>query len=190
MALFRSEYENGNEQLRFGKVCLRSPRFDDYDDWARLRASSMAFLQPWEPKWAKDELTQSAFKRRVRRYHEDRLQAVAYAFFIFREQDDELVGGCNVSNVKRGVSQTAALGYWVGARFQRQGLTSDAVEAVVRFCFDGLNLHRIEAACIPANQPSQRLLGKCGFVEEGLAKQYLKINDQWQDHKLFARLSD
>ncbi|MBL4617096.1 MAG: GNAT family N-acetyltransferase [Robiginitomaculum sp.] len=188
MSLFRSDYEDSVENLSFGKAVLRVPKFENYDDWLRLRASSMAFLQPWEPKWAKDELTQSSYKRRVRHYNEDRIRTTGYAFFIFRESDNVLVGGCNLSNVRRGVSQTASLGYWIGASFQRQGLTADAVQAVVGFCFDNLGLHRVEAACIPDNLPSQLLLKKCGFIEEGLAKEYLKINDKWQDHKLYARV--
>ncbi|MCF6293314.1 MAG: GNAT family N-acetyltransferase [Robiginitomaculum sp.] len=189
MSLFRSDYENSADVLSFGKVMLRLPKFDDYDDWLRLRAASMAFLQPWEPKWAKDELTQSSYKRRVRHYNEDRVRGSGYAFFVFRESDNALVGGCNLSNVRRGVSQTASLGYWIGAPFQRQGLTTDAVQAVIKFCFDDLNLHRIEAACIPQNDSSSKLLEKCEFHEEGLAKEYLKINDKWQDHKLYARVA-
>ncbi|PHR60615.1 MAG: 30S ribosomal protein S5 alanine N-acetyltransferase [Robiginitomaculum sp.] len=189
MALFRSEYDDGSAQLNFGAVSLRAPKVEDYEDWARLRASSMAFLQPWEPKWAKDELTHSAFKRRVRRYHEDRLRTSGYAFFVFRQSDQQLVGGCNLSNVRRGVSQTATLGYWIGVNFQRQGLTRDAVQAICNYCFDDLNLHRIEAACIPDNIPSQQLLEQSGFVAEGLARDYLKIADKWQDHQLFSKLA-
>jgi ribosomal-protein-alanine N-acetyltransferase len=189
LALFRSEYDDGAPELRFGQVVLRSPKSENYDDWARLRASSMAFLQPWEPQWARDELTHSAFKRRIRRYHEDRMRSVAYAFFVFRQSDDELVGGCNLSNVRRGVAQAASLGYWIGHKFRRKGLTHDAVQAVLAYSFDELNLHRVEAACIPENQPSRQLLQKCGFAEEGMAKQYLKINGKWQDHVLMAKIT-
>ena len=54
--------------------------------------------------------------------------------------------------------------------------------------FDELRLHRLEAACLPHNEPSKAVLGKAGFHEEGLARQYLRINGQWADHLLFALL--
>jgi len=189
LALFRSDYADGGDELRFGQVCLRPPQIADYDQWLRLRANSQNFLHPWEPKWAKDELTHSAYKRRVRRHHEDRLRSLAYAFLVFRTCDDQLVGGCNLSNVRLGVAQSASLGYWVGKPFQRQGYTHDAVEAVANFCFDELRLHRLEAACLPHNLASRKLLEKCNFKEEGLAREYLKINDIWADHVLFARIT-
>jgi len=190
LALFRSDDDDNGKELRFGSVVLRAPKLDDYDDWARLRAASKVFLQPWEPKWAKDVLTQSAFKRRVRRYDEDRLQTLGYSFFIFREHDDALIGACNLSNVRRGVSQVATLGYWIGTTFARQGHAKDAVAAVLRFSFDDLHLHRVEAACIPGNEPSHKLLERSGFGKIGLAKEYLKINDIWQDHNLFAKINN
>jgi ribosomal-protein-alanine N-acetyltransferase len=66
---------------------------------------------------------------------------------------------------------------------------ADALGAVVRFVFEGLRLHRLEAACVPTNVPSRSLLAKCGFNEEGSAREYLCINGVWQDHILFGMLS-
>ncbi len=190
MALFRPDFSGlpGSELVGKG-VILHPPQMEDYDDWARLRALSRDFLVPWEPQWASDELTRSAYKRRLRRYAEDRQSGRGYAFFVHRDHDRRLVGGCNLSNVRRGVAQSASLGYWVGKPFARQGLTSAAVEAVCRFAFDELRLHRVEAACIPDNVPSRQLLLGAGFHEEGLARAYLKINGAWRDHITFARIA-
>ena len=58
------------------------------------------------------------------------------------------------------------------------------------FAFGSLRLHRLEAACIPSNAASIRLLEKAGFVREGYAREYLCINGLWQDHLLFARLDE
>ncbi len=189
MALFRSDLSDlpGGEVTGAG-IILRHPQLEDYDDWARLRAQSRDFLIPWEPSWARDELTRSAFKRRLRRYGEDRLSGRGYAFLVFREMDGRLVGGCNLSNVRRGVAQTASLGYWVGHPYRRQGLIGTAVKTACEFAFAELRLHRVEAACIPDNLPSRGLLENTGFHEEGLARSYLKINGQWRDHIAYARI--
>jgi ribosomal-protein-alanine N-acetyltransferase len=162
----------------------------DYLQWSKLRHESRAFLSPWEPSWATDELTRGAFRRRLKRYARETRHDSAYAFFVFRSEDNALLGGCTLSNVRRGVTQCCALGYWVGERFARQGYMNRAVRALIPFIFRTLGLHRIEAACLPANQPSQNLLEKAGFRQEGLAKRYLQINGEWEDHVLFALLAD
>jgi ribosomal-protein-alanine N-acetyltransferase len=109
---------------------------------------------------------------------------------VYRKADDQLLGGCTLSNVRRGVTQGCALGYWIGERFARQGHMFDAVRALIPFVFSTLGLHRIEAACLPTNEASQNLLAKAGFRREGLARKYLQINGEWRDHVLFALLED
>ena len=155
-----------------------------------LREESREFLVPWEPLWTADELGKGAFRRRLKRYQHDARLDLAYAFFVFRKADDALLGGCTLSNVRRGVVQCCALGYWVGERYARQGYMFDAVRALIPFIFRTLGLHRIEAACLPENGPSRNLLARAGFREEGKALRYLQINGEWRDHLLFALLED
>lgn len=176
--------------IRGEQVYLRYPRIADYKQWARLRGESRDFLEPWEPSWASDELTKGAFRRRIKRYQKETRHDSAYAFFVFHADDDALMGGCTLSNVRRGVTQCCALGYWIGERFARQGYMYDAVRSLVPFIFVTLGMHRIEAACLPANEASRSLLSKAGFREEGRALRYLQINGEWRDHILFALLED
>jgi len=192
MAFMRGLTFPGGQQpvIRGQGVYLRYPRMSDYFGWSRLRHESRDFLTPWEPAWASDELTKGAFRRRIKRYHKESRQDSAYAFFVFRNADNSLAGGCTLSNVRRGVTQCCTLGYWIGERFARQGLMFDAVRALVPFIFHTLGLHRIEAACLPTNEASKNLLTKAGFRQEGVALRYLQINGEWRDHVLFALLAD
>ena len=132
----------------------------------------------------------SAFRRRLRQYQRELREDQGYAFLIFRSADATLLGGLSISNVRRGVAQAASIGYWIGVPHIRRGHMSDAVKACLPFAFDTLGLHRLEAACLPHNVPSQRVLEKAGFKREGMARRYLKINGVWQDHDLFALLQD
>jgi [ribosomal protein S5]-alanine N-acetyltransferase len=170
------------------RVMLRTPQMSDYPAWAELRASSREFLVPWEPVWASDELSRTSFRRRVRHYLRDLREDVGYALFVYSAATGALVGGLTLCNVRRGVTQSCTLGYWVGAKYARQGYMTAAVRAVVPFVFDSLELHRLEAACLPTNAASMRLLEKIGFQREGLARRYLRINGVWQDHLLYALL--
>lgn len=171
------------------RVRLRPPRASDFAEWRDLRAASRDFLQPWEPTWPADDLTRAAFRRRLTVYARDREAGVAHPFFVFRLNDDALVGGITLSNIRRGVAQMGSVGYWCGKPYVRNGYTLDAVWALVGFAFRSLALHRLEAACLPHNDASRRLLGKAGFVEEGYARAYLKINGVWRDHVLFGLTS-
>jgi ribosomal-protein-alanine N-acetyltransferase len=166
------------------------PDVGDYAEWAGLRERSRDFLTPWEPVWPVDDLTRGSFRRRIKRYVEDQNNDLSYSFFVFRKQDDVLVGGLTIANIRRGVAQAGSLGYWMGEPFVRRGYMTAAVRAVAPFAFSALALHRLEAACIPTNIASIRLLQKCAFAREGLAREYLCINGKWQDHLLFARLRD
>ena len=170
------------------RVMLRTPQMSDYPAWAELRASSREFLVPWEPRWAMDELTRASFRRRVRHYQRDLREDIGYALFIYSVATGGLVGGVTLCNVRRGVTQSCTLGYWIGAQYAQQGYMTAAVRAVVPYVFDSLDLHRLEAACLPTNTASMRLLEKTGFKREGLARRYLRINGGWQDHLLYALL--
>lgn len=171
-------------------VRLRPPRMSDFPAWAALRARSRDFLQPWEPTWPADDLTRPAFRRRLGVYNRDLELGHGFPFFVFREEDEALVGGLTLSNVRRGIAQTATMGYWIGEPYARRGFTLDAVRAASRFAFTRLGLHRIEAACLPSNEPSRNLLLKAGFTLEGKARAYLKINGAWRDHLLFGLIED
>lgn len=176
--------------VRGRRVYLRAPQMSDYSAWAELRAGSRDHLIPWEPQWTRDELSRSAYRRRLRHYQREMREDMGYAFFIFAAGSDVMLGGLTLSNIRRGVAQAGSLGYWIGARYARQGHMSDAVAAVVTHAFEDLKLHRLEAACLPVNYGSIGVLERNGFEREGLARRYLKINGTWQDHLLFARVSE
>ncbi|MCH8038182.1 MAG: GNAT family N-acetyltransferase [Proteobacteria bacterium] len=177
-------------RLERNRVYLRFPVQRDWRNWAALRAESRDFLAPWEPTWAYDALTRGAFRRRLRTYKAEMRQGVTYSFLILRRVDDVLLGGITLSNLRRGVAQSATLGYWIGASHGNQGYMTDSLAAVLEFAFSRIGLHRVEAACLPANEASRRLLLRCGFREEGYAREYLRISGRWQDHQLFAILRD
>lgn len=179
----------GPFRLTGERVYLRAPDRFDYEAWADLRARSRAFLTPWEPNWPADALSRTSFRARVVRYAEDWRIDQAYNFFVF-SHDDVLLGGIGLSNIRRGVAETASLGYWIGEPYARQGYMSAALPLVLDFAFGRLHLHRIEAACLPSNVPSRALLARSGFRQEGLARKYLCIQGQWQDHVLFAMLRE
>lgn len=176
--------------IRAERVLLRAPVIGDFGQWMALRGSSRSFLAPWEPVWPADDLTKLAFRRRIRRYLREIKNGTGYPFFVFSPDGETLLGGLTLAQVQRGVTQSAVLGYWMGAPYAGRGFMSAAVRAVVGFAFDNLHLNRVEAACLPHNEASIRLLEKVGFQREGYARKYLCIDGRWQDHLLYGLLRD
>lgn len=172
--------------LRTPQVMLRVPTLGDYAQWARLREQSRAFLAPWEPVWPPDDLTKVAFRRRIRRYQREIRRGMGYPFLVFSPDGETLYGGLTLAHIQRGVTQSAVLGYWMGEPYAGKGLMTAAVRAAVEFAFETLHLNRVEAACLPHNAASIRLLEKVGFSREGYARKYLCIEGRWQDHILYG----
>lgn len=167
-------------------VLMRPPENKDYSDWRALRESSRAHLTRWEPDWTAEETTPQAFRQRIKAYGRTMRQGRAAPYFVFTADNARLVGGATLLNIVRGAAQSASLGYWIGAAHTRCGYGGAAVRAIVAFGFKALRLNRIEAACQPENTASRNLLRKVGFLEEGVARQYLQINGVWRDHALYA----
>jgi ribosomal-protein-alanine N-acetyltransferase len=190
MALFDWMAEATGPVLHGQGVLLRPPRPSDYAEWAELRGGSRDYLQPWEPAWAEDDLTRTAFRRRLGVYAREMELGTAWPLFIFDSDEEILLGAITLSNIRRGVAETGTLGYWIGQPHAGQGAATAAARAMLAFAFGGLKLHRVEAACVPFNQASRRVLEKAGFRHEGLAKAYLKINGLWSDHLLFGVIQD
>ena len=102
--------------IESGGLYLRPPIMPDFKVWAALREESRTFLTPWEPLWPADDLTKSGFRRRLRRYARDRKEGRSLSFLLFRAKSDQMLGGVTLSNIRRGVSQSATIGYWMSER--------------------------------------------------------------------------
>ncbi len=175
-------------RLETERLTLRPPMHGDYRAWAALRHTSVDFLTPWEPTWSADHLTRKAFTNRVYWAQRSIQNGNAVPLFLFRRSDDALLGAITLDNIRRGPAQAGTTGYWIGEPFARQGYMREAIQAVVYYAFQTLDLSRIEAGCLPENTPSRRILEQCGYKYEGVAQSYLQINGRWRNHVLYANL--
>lgn len=183
--LFRRSFSFAIETPR---LSLRPPEMADHTSWVTLRREGEAFLRPWEPAWSAEHFSRRSFRSRVYWASRARSEGRALALFLFQRSDDRLIGAITLDNIRRGPSQSAQVGYWIGPGYAQRGLMTEALEGVVDHAFGPLDLSRIEAACLPENAASRALLSRCAFTHEGLAASYLQINGAWRDHVLYARL--
>ena len=178
------------KKLLGDRIHLRPPKRRDALKWQKLRLASKEFLIPWEPSWDSFSCSRRAYFRYLKNSNYLANMDRAYFFLIFKNKDKDLLGGINIGNVRRGVSQNASIGYWVGSTHSRKGYMYEALKILIPSLFLDLRLNRVEAAILEENIASKNLLKKIGFKKEGKLRNYLKINGQWRDHIMYSLLED
>ena len=178
-------------QLIGPRVLLRMAEAEDWKNWRILRELSEDYLKPWEPKWPRDAFSYGYYCSLLRRQWREWRSGSGYAFLIFTHGGAKplLVGGITLGDVVHAAGQKGTIGYWMGKIYAGQGLMTEAADLVCKFAFAQLRLERIEASCLPHNEPSKAVLRRLGFIEEGYAKAYLQINGKREDHILWGKIN-
>ena len=170
------------------KIILKKPKKENWKEWAELRQKSRNFLQPWEPIWPNNFLTKKSFSNFINIIEDSIKKKTGYNFFIFKKETNNLMGGLSLTNFKTEEYKSITMGYWMGEEYAGKGYMKDSLKVICNYCFNNLKLNRIEAACLPKNLISKKVLLSVGFKKEGYAKKYLSINGKLEDHLLFAKI--
>lgn len=170
------------------QVQLRPVRVDDAADLARIYSANREFLSPYDPLRPEGFFTEDGQRRELEQVVQQSRADLRHRFVILADGDP--VGVMSVSNVVRGVFQSANLGYWVAEEVNGCGIGTRAVGEACRWAFGKGGLHRLEAGTLLDNVASQRVLEKNGFERIGVACRYLRIAGDWRDHVLFQRCNE
>jgi ribosomal-protein-alanine N-acetyltransferase len=178
------------ETLSGPRVDLRPLKAGDWAAWRAVRVGSRDWLEPWEPlgePGTPDPIADpEAFKARCGAWERQRHFDAAYGFGIFLEQGGDFVGEVSLGSVQRGPFQSANVGYWIDEQHAGKGYMPEAVAVILRYAFEQLGLHRVEAAIVPRNARSRRVTEKLGMREEGTSLRFLQIRGVWEDHVRYA----
>ena len=167
-----------HESLQGTQVYLRHPLESDFAELAELYAGSREHLRGL----AATEFREAEFERLLATAAQDTNEY----FLICTHERDRIAGTINLSQIFRKAFQNAYLGYMLGAGFTGHGYMTESVSLVLRFAFEKLKLHRVEANVQPSNLPSIRVLQRNGFSKEGFSRRYIKIGGRWRDHERWA----
>ncbi|WP_046216672.1 GNAT family N-acetyltransferase [Paenibacillus wulumuqiensis] len=170
-------------------IHVRQLHPDDAESLLQLRLQSREANQQYEPRYPEEFFTLASQLDLIYRRRQEAAEDWGYLFGIFITQSQQLIGTISLSHIVRGVGQFAEIGYSLSHLHQGQGYMTAAVKLIVDYAFRSLGLHRIQAGIIPHNTASRRVVEKCGFQPEGIARQLVKINGQWEDHQIYAILA-
>jgi ribosomal-protein-alanine N-acetyltransferase len=171
------------------RLVLRPPRPNDVPEMRRALRNNAAHLRPWSvaPGPGEDPASLASVSRAVLQHRREWKRGQTFVLVIVpREDERRVVGRIALGGVLRGAFQNAYLGYWIDQQQQGRGLTTEAVCAMTAFAFSAAGLHRVQAAVMPRNGASLRVLEKVGYRREGVAERYLCIAGRWEDHMLYA----
>ncbi|KZE69270.1 alanine acetyltransferase [Fictibacillus phosphorivorans] len=175
-----------NANLSSQNIYIRLLTVDDAEAMVNLQLENREFFSQFAMERNDDFYTLENQQKRLQMLVENAKQDLDYYFGIFTTGDDELIGTVNLFAVMRGSIQSAWLGYFLDEKHNGKGYTTEAVRLIVKYAFDELKLHRVEAGVMPHNIGSIRVLEKAGFEKEGLARKNVKINGKWEDHQQMA----
>jgi len=177
-------------QLVTERLVLRPPQTSDVGELRRLLRHNRAHLQPWNPTPApgEDPSSITAVSSSVLRQRREWKAGRSFSFVLaLRAEPARLIGKMALSGILRGAMNGAHLGYWTDSDHQGSGLCPEGCRAVLDFAFGPAGLHRVQAAVMPRNARSLRVIERLGFRREGYAERYMHIAGIWEDHVLFAR---
>lgn len=171
-------------------VELRLPEPGDAEAFLELVVRNRDHFRPYEPRRPPAYFTLGGQREQIAAAQRQAQSGERYEFGVWQGGTGMLVGRISIGGISRGALQNAYLGYGIDVDHGGKGYATQAVSLAVEVAFDDLGLHRVQAAVVPDNRASARVLEKVGFAEEGLARRYLYLDGQWKDHRMFALVKD
>jgi ribosomal-protein-alanine N-acetyltransferase len=172
------------------RLVLRPPRTNDVAEIRRLMRANHEHLREWNPAPppGEDPSSITEVSKSVLRQRRDWKRGAGFVFMpALRAEPTRFVGKIALNGIMRGAMHGAYLGYWMDRDHQGRGLATEGIRAVLDFAFGPAGLHRVQAAIMPKNERSLRVIAKLGFRREGYAERYLQIAGNWEDHAIFAK---
>jgi [ribosomal protein S5]-alanine N-acetyltransferase len=189
MHSMRSRRHADPNELIGAHVVLRPLRVDDWEAWRDVRVRCRDWLEQWEPRpevGSSDPVAdREAFRARCGAWERQRHFDAAYGFGLFLS-DGRFAGEVSLGSVQRGPFQMGYIGYWVDEALAGHGYVPEGVVLLMRYAFEVLDLHRLEAAIVPRNTASRRVAEKLGMRDEGTAVRFLQIQGVYEDHVRYA----
>lgn len=148
------------------------------------------WLSPWEPNLSKHFFSAEVTEKFMKAEFKSMLSGNCLRYwFSSKSLPDRLIGSVNFQNIRKGNFSSCQIGYKIDKEFSGFGFTAEAVSCAISSLFDDEGLHRIEALIVTDNLPSIRLAENVGFVKEGIARERVRVNNEWKDCYQYSLLN-
>lgn len=168
---------------------MRLTSSGDAELLSRFYLANADHLRAWVPLTDEDYHSATAWAARLELRELEHAAGVASHFVTYDPQENAIAATCSLTNIVRGPFQACNIGYAVSLTHQGKGVMRRLCQHVIQHAFSTLDLNRVMANYMPENRRSEALLESLGFTREGVARKYLKINGEWEDHVLTSLLN-
>lgn len=168
------------------QIYLKLYEISDAEMLLDLNIRNKEFFEKYSSTRKEEYYTVDFQRKYIEKSLEQKEKDEKYTFGIFLRGTDTLIGTIMLSEILRGPLQSCYIGYALDKLHNGRGYTTEAVQLLVKYAFEELKLHRIEAGVMPHNLASIRVLEKAGFQKEGIARKSVEINGRWEDHQVLA----
>lgn len=172
-----------------GEIIVRTAKREDALMIVQYFTANRDYLKPWEPKREAGFFQVTGWQQKLLKLDELHKLALGYYLLIIDAKSQAMLGTISFSNLTRFPFHACHVGYSLAENAQGRYIMTRALSLACQYLFEQQNMHRIMAAYMPHNTRSAAVLERLGFVHEGLAKDYLLIDGQWQDHILTSLIN-
>lgn len=169
-------------------LTLANPRLAG--EVARFNVRNREALADTEPARPSSFYTKKGQKQLLKLDYKDALRGREYRYYLTLKGEKKIIGTVCVGSILFGSVKSGTISYKIDKDYRNMGLCSEAMKELIDFCFNILQLHRLEALVMPRNEKSLRIMRKFGFQQEGLCRKCLEVNEVWEDHYIFGLVND
>lgn len=192
MGITRQDYNNfcriDYTEITSENLKMRILTPEDAKELLEYNIRNKRHLERYEPRRDNCFYTLEVQKKILEDSYRQYLNGSSLDFGIFK--DNKFIGKIKVSNIVYGIFKNGIIGYSIDKDEQGKGYMKEAVNRIVKYCFDELGLHRVEASALLENERSKGVLEGCGFLKLGINKNYLFINGKWRDHITYYKVKN
>jgi ribosomal-protein-alanine N-acetyltransferase len=144
-------------------------------------------FEKWEPSRSKNFYTLAYHKASLCAEHNQMSEGRQIRYWLFlKDNPNEIIGSVCFQNFLGEPYKSCTIGYKISSKFLRRGYAYEAITKGISIVFNDYHVHRVEAYIMPDNIPSQKLVEKLTFCDEGISYSYANINGRWTDHKRYS----
>lgn len=169
------------------RLDLKSVEYDHAEVFLKEIERSRAFLDARLP-WVQATQTIEDALRFIDSYSLQREMNNGGLWGLFRKEDNAFMG-CICLQWVEWDNLSTSIGYWLLNRFTGYGYATEALKLLSNYAFKSLKLNRLEVDVAINNPKSVALLKRVGFQEEGLFREYTRLNGVFLNHRRFSLLS-
>ena len=172
-------------KLKTERLILRQATSNDAAQICDYVNRNREFMAEWEPSRDEAYYTENFWRDKIKSMHKAFVEDRQIDLFMFESEDEtRVIGKISFSGIIRGMFHACYLGFALDQDKVGKWLMYEGLTAAIIYMFKEQNLHRIMANHLLHNRRSETLLHRLGFAREGVAKNYLLIAGEWQNHIL------